>query len=377
MSFQKFLWRSRPGCMHAGRVHHKTAVSLVVGWNHKGSGKPWARPLLVSLVLAVLAWAPCAFAQTLIAVDDIYAVPYNDILIIENPGVLENDEFDGEPAEDAGAVIDLVISDVTHGTLILNSDGSFTYDPFADFPGVDSFTYQASVGGETSQATVTLSACDTGPTIFTCWMEAPYLAKLGELGHGTFQEGFEDDAAWGSVRSPNTALSVISQGITWQTNHPDPPASNGITTGGGPARTGLWGGYDPKHGYATGNATECDIDNPPTHCLYKDGLTGTSGGTLYGVGGYFAGTAQPNLAMILDGGMPIGLGRVFTGGHQFFGVIDTDGFSTFRFEDTDGKIGQQRLVFADDFIFGQVDLNAIFFDGFETGGTSAWSATVP
>ena len=23
--------------MHAGRVHHKTPVSLMVGWNHKGS----------------------------------------------------------------------------------------------------------------------------------------------------------------------------------------------------------------------------------------------------------------------------------------------------------------------------------------------------
>jgi hypothetical protein len=120
-------------------------------------------------------------------VDDIYAVPYADILLVENPGVLEN-------------------------------------DPFADFPGVDSFTYQASVGAETSQATVTLSACDTGPTVFTCWKEAPYLAKLGELGYGTFQEGFEDDAAWGSVRSPNTALSVLSQGIVWQTNYPDPPS---------------------------------------------------------------------------------------------------------------------------------------------------------
>ena len=224
---------------------------------------------------------------------------------------------------------------------------------------------------------MTLSACDTGPTVFTCWKEAPYLAKLGELGFGTFQEGFEDDAAWGSARSPNTVLSVLSQGITWQTNYPDPPVSNEITTGSGPARTGLWGVYDPFHGYATGTSAECDIDNPPTHCLYKDGLTGTIGGTLYGVGGFFTGTAQPNLAMILDGGMPIGLGRLSTGGHQFFGVIDAGGFSTFRFEDTDGKVGQQRLVFADDFTFGAGEASLIFDDDFESGNTSAWSSSVP
>ena len=68
-------------------------------------------------------------------------------------------------------------------------------------------------------------------------MEAPYLAKIGELGYSTFQEGFESDAAWGTVREPTTALSVISQGIAWQTNHRDPPASNEITTGTGPDRT--------------------------------------------------------------------------------------------------------------------------------------------
>ena len=334
----------------------------------------------VGLVLAVLGWTPCAFAQTLIAVDDTFAVPYDQTLLVEGPGVLENDTFDGEPAEDAGAVIDLVISDVTHGTLILNSDGSFSYDPFADFPGVDSFTYQASVGAETSQATVSLSACSAGPIVFTCWKEGPYLAKLSELGYSTFQEGFEDDAAWGLVREPNTAPSVISQGIAWQTNYPDPPVSNEITTGTGPARTGLWGVYDPNHGYATGSSDDCDVNNPPTDCLYWDGFTGTNEpgeSTLYGVGGYFTGSAMPNLVMILDGGAPIGLGLVFVGDHQFFGVIDTAGFTTFRVEETDGKIGQKRLVFADDFTFAQIDLLSIFSDDFESGGTLAWSASAP
>jgi len=338
------------------------------------------RSTLVSMVFGVLAWTPCAFAQTLIAVDDTFGVPYNDILLVEAPGVLDNDLFDSEPAEDAGAVVDLVISDVTHGTLILNSDGSFSYDPFTDFPGVDSFTYQASVGAETSQAVVTLSACDTGPTVFTCWKEAPYLTKLGELGFGTFQEGFEDDAVWGGVREPLTAPFVINLGIKWETNHPDPPASNEITTGTGPARTGLWGVYDPAHGYATGNPDDCDVNNPPAECLFRDGFTGTNEpgeSTLYGVGGYFTGTAAPNLVMILDGGPPIGLGLVFVGDHQFFGVIDTAGFTSFRIEDTDGKIGQKRLVFADDFTFGHSDPTFIFSDGFESGGTSAWSATIP
>ena len=186
--------------------------------------------------------------------------------------------------------------------------------------------------------------------------ESSYLAKLAELGYSTFQEGFEDDAVWGSVRSSfsvtNSAPSITSSGVTWSSNH---PATNEITTGGGPAYTGLWGFYDPGHGYATGTPTECDVDIPPPQCLFKDGFTGTrqSGETtLYGVGGYFSGIAQPNLVMILDGGTPIGLGFVPVGDFQFFGVIDTTGFTTFRVEETDGKVGQERLVFGDDFTFG-------------------------
>ncbi len=329
-----------------------------------------------TLIVALILLAPAAQGQTLDAVDDTFGVPYSQILEAEAPGVLANDTFNGEPAEEHGATVVLIL-DASDGALSLASDGSFTYDPYVTFPGVDSFTYEADVGGTKSQATVILSACDTGPAVFTCWMEAPYLAKLGELSYSTFEEGFEDDAAWGSVRTPDTALTVVSQGIAWQTNH---PASNEITTGGGAAVTGQWGVYDPNHGYATGTVGECDVNTPPEHCLFKDGVTGTreaGAGTLYGAGGYFTGTDQANLALILDGGTPIGLGKISVGSEQFFGVIDITGFTSFRVEETDGKVGQERFVFADDFTFGFSGPFIIFSDGFESGGTLAWSATVP
>jgi len=41
-------------------------------------------------------------------------------------------------------------------------------------------------------------------------------------------------------------------------------------------------------------------------------------------------------------------------------------------EETDGKVGQPRLVFADDFIIG-VSPWSIFADGFESGDTSRWT----
>jgi hypothetical protein len=313
------------------------------------------------MTLVLLAWAVSAQAQT-VAVDDADSVPYNTPLVVEAPGVLDNDTYNGDPASDHGATAELLVWPA-YGSLScegqpafdLCPDGSFTYTPFASFPGFDTFVYQANVGGDVSQATMTLSACSGGTGSFVCWKEAPYLAKLGELGYSLFQEGFEDDATWGAVRSPFSAPFVISQGVRWESNFPQVPPGNEITTGSGPARTGQWGVYDPDHGYATGTTAQCDVTNPPEECLYHDGFTGTrepGERTLYGVGGYFTGVNQPNMRIILDGGAPIGLGRVFVGEHQFFGVIEAAGFDSFRFEETDGKIGQTRLVFGDDFTLG-------------------------
>jgi hypothetical protein len=39
-------------------------------------------------------------------------------------------------------------------------------------------------------------------------------------------------------------------------------------------------------------------------------------------------------------------------GHHFFGVIDRgSGFRKFSFVETDGKVGNELLIFADDFTF--------------------------
>ncbi len=55
-------------------------------------------------------------------------------------------------------------SNPTHGTLTLNSDGSFTYVPNAGFVGADQFTYTANDGVTSATATVTLNVTDHAPT---------------------------------------------------------------------------------------------------------------------------------------------------------------------------------------------------------------------
>jgi hypothetical protein len=318
------------------------------------------------LALLIVASGGPAHAQVLVAQDNSYAVPLGEALVVEPFGVLDNDTLDGETAGENGATAELV-TDVNHGTLALSLNGSFTYSPGVTFDGIDTFVYRAMFSGASDQeATVTLTACNGGPQIFTCWKEAAFIAKATALGHPSLTEGFEDDAAWGLARSPDTLLSVSSQGFEWRANdfdsthtdppQPSPPPPHQITTGSGPALTGDWGIFDPLHGYATSTSTECDVDNPPPHCLLHDGFTvkrlaGQS--PFYGAGGFFTGTSGARVAIVVDGDWlnPIGGGVLGSGGHQFFGVIDAGpvGFTEVQFRELDSKLGQLLLIFGDDF----------------------------
>ena len=320
--------------------------------------------------LLLLLVAGFAHALTLEAVDDSFGVPFGKSLQVEAFGVLENDILDGQSAGENGATA-VLVSGVSSGTLscptdttvLLCADGSFEYTPGISYSGTDSFTYQAVFNGVISApATVTLTACSGGPDVFSCWKESSYLTKLMELGYGTFVESFEG-VAWDSVRSTfdttNSAPSITSQGITWTTNH---PGTNEITTGTGPARTGMYGGYDPNHGHATGSFTECDVDTPPASCLFHDGLSGkilTGGDALHGVGGYITGlTTGTKIAIILDGTTQINVGTLPDLGHHFFGLIDAKpaGFTGFEFRELDGKIGQERYIWGDDFIIAALGI---------------------
>ena len=173
-------------------------------------------------------------------------------------------------------------------------------------------------------------------TVFTD--EAAFLAAVGNV--PTFFEGFEDDAAWASARQPSTTPSIVSQGVTWTSNH----AGNDVTTGDGPARTGDWGFYSLPHGDQT--ATQ-PFD--PT----MDGFTGSSSSSLTAVGGWFVGTSGSRLSLILDGdeGNPIELGPVEVL-HGFFGVVVDGSFTTFEFRETEGKVEDQKFVFVDDVTLG-------------------------
>jgi VCBS repeat-containing protein len=93
-----------------------------------------------------------AFAQIgPIAEDDFYSVNEDSILTVTPIGVLLNDtSIDSD-------IFAIIQTNVGFGTLTLNLDGSFTYQPNQNFDFIDSFTYIATNGTHSSNnATVTL-----------------------------------------------------------------------------------------------------------------------------------------------------------------------------------------------------------------------------
>src|SRR5206468_3826295 len=85
--------------------------------------------------------------------DDGYTTPEDTQLTVSAPGVLANDtDVDGD------TLSAVLVSNPTHGTLTLNSDGSLVYMPSATLFRSDSFTYKASDGqAQSGIATVTIT----------------------------------------------------------------------------------------------------------------------------------------------------------------------------------------------------------------------------
>jgi VCBS repeat-containing protein len=104
-----------------------------------------------------------------VAVDDNYTTTEGILLDVAAPGVLANDSDADD--DTLTAVLD---TDVAVGNLTLNSDGSFVYNPPANFSGNVTFTYHVEAAGDSSNiATVTIVVeGDEGPPTFTVYLPA-------------------------------------------------------------------------------------------------------------------------------------------------------------------------------------------------------------
>jgi len=98
-----------------------------------------------------------------VATGESYDMNQDTTLNVAAPGVLANDsDIDGDTLHP------VLVTNVAHGTLTLNADGSFSYTPAAHFTGVDTFTYRANDGTANSNTvTVTIHVLDTEPPVIT------------------------------------------------------------------------------------------------------------------------------------------------------------------------------------------------------------------
>jgi VCBS repeat-containing protein len=98
-----------------------------------------------------------------LAVGDTYNVVTGNVLTVATPGVLGND------ADVEGTTLTATrLTNPSHGTLVLNSNGSFTYTPTAGYIGSDSYTYRASDGTANSNTvTVSINVTAAGGTTST------------------------------------------------------------------------------------------------------------------------------------------------------------------------------------------------------------------
>ena len=94
-----------------------------------------------------------------VASADSYSVNENQTLTIASPGILSNDTD-----SDSNTLTTSIVTNVSHGTLALNPNGSFTYKPTLNFDGIDSFTYNINDGSTNSNtATVTIKINPVNP----------------------------------------------------------------------------------------------------------------------------------------------------------------------------------------------------------------------
>ncbi len=91
-----------------------------------------------------------SYTPSYFAADDEYSTNEDMVLIVDAPGVLENDA-----SMDSTASLG---SEPTHGTVELQADGAFTYYPDSDWYGIDSFTYYLTLESVvvSDEATVTI-----------------------------------------------------------------------------------------------------------------------------------------------------------------------------------------------------------------------------
>ena len=142
--------------------------------------------------LAVVTITVTAVNDAPVAAADSYNTDEDAPLTIGGPGVLGNDSD-----VEGSALVAVLVSGPSHGTLALSGDGSFSYVPEANFHGADSFSYKADDGSDRSgvaTVSITVASVNDQPAAaddsYSTNEDAPLtIAAAGVLGNDTDADG--------------------------------------------------------------------------------------------------------------------------------------------------------------------------------------------
>ena len=108
------------------------------------------------------------------------------------------------------------VSGVSHGVLVLNANGSFSYTPTANFSGTDSFTYQLSDGHggtDTGVVTITVAAVNDAPDARADSFSTSEGTQLGGNVLSNNGSGADSDVDGNSLTVNTTPVSGVSNGV--------------------------------------------------------------------------------------------------------------------------------------------------------------------
>ena len=193
---------SAPNCSANGNGSHCTAtVTYTPGVNFSGSDSFTfkANDGFLDSNTATVSISINPIDDVAVAANDVYNAFKDRPLVLSAPGILGNDnDIDGAQSNLTAV---LVAAPTNAAAFTLNSDGSFSYTPIANFTGTDSFTYKANDGtSDSNEATVTISVVAAGT--------AP-------LASNDFYSTYE-----------NTALEMLARGVLANDNDADTPATS-------------------------------------------------------------------------------------------------------------------------------------------------------
>ncbi len=221
--------------------------------------------------------------------------------VLADNGSGADDDVDG----DTLTVNTTPVSGPTDGTLVLNGDGTFTYDPDLNFNGFDSFTYEVTDGNggsDTAVVTITVTAVDDPPVAVddaATVDEDSGATALLVLTNDTDVDGGPKEITTFSDPANGTVVGVGGGPFTDVTYEPDP---NYCNSPAGPSATPDTFTYELNGGsMATVSVTVICINDPPVFADATIDYT-TAGNTQLRAGEAATGNSVAHVVDNLDAG---------------------------------------------------------------------------